>query len=306
METRLGRIPAECERPEPLKFAWPLVLLPELFTTARHLAVARGYFASIGWEVYAPDLRAAAQAARIDAPPSNSSASKSAGKSTGKSSVPSAAGFDGLAALLAEGLAALGRDVIVVGHGLGGLLALNAAELPQVRAAVALAPMLPGCRSPLVTGAANWPARLFGRALKPPRGAVLFQLLADAEPFQREALTKALVADDACAALEVVRGATNFYGIKFGRTKLAETGRAVPRLIVAGDSDPFAPLDQMNAFAARAGATIRVVRGRGHWLIGGRALERAVAEVQRFLVRNLGGDLLLLYPQEWKEPNDER
>ena len=87
--------------------------------------------------------------------------------------------------MLAEALAALGRDAIVVGHGLGGLLALNAAEHPRVRAAVALAPMLPGFRSPLVMGAANWPARLLGRALKPPRGAVLFHLLADAEPFQR-------------------------------------------------------------------------------------------------------------------------
>lgn len=280
METRLGRIPAECERPEPLKFAWPLVLLPELFTTARHLAVARGYFASIGWEVYTPDLRAAAQAARIGARASNLSAG----------------GFDRLAAILAETLAALGRDAIVVGHGMGGLLALNAIEHPQVRAAVALAPMLPGFRSPLVTGAANWPARWFGRALKPPRGAVLFHLLADAEPFQREALVRALVADDARAALEVVRG----------RVEIAEGGRAVPRLIVAGDSDPFAPLDRTSAFAARLGAAIRVVRGRGHWLIGGRALERAVAEVQRFLVRNLGGDLLLLYPEEWKEPNDER
>jgi pimeloyl-ACP methyl ester carboxylesterase len=277
METRLGRIPAECERPEPLKFAWPLVLLPELFTTARHLAVARGYFASIGWEVYTPDLRAAAQAARIGARASNLSAG----------------GFDRLAAILAETLAALGRDAIVVGHGMGGLLALNAIEHPQVRAAVALAPMLPGFRSPLVTGAANWPARWFGRALKPPRGAVLFHLLADAEPFQREALVRALVADDARAALEVVRG----------RVEIAEGGRAVPRLIVAGDSDPFAPLDRTSAFAARLGAAIRVVRGRGHWLIGGRALERAVAEVQRFLVRNLGGDLLLLYPEEWKEPN---
>src|SRR6202142_2481249 len=122
METRLGRIPADCERPEPLKFAWPLMMLPELFTTARHLAVARGYFASIGWEVYAPDLRAAAQAARTDARGSNSSAG----------------GFDGLAAMLAEALAALGRDAIVVGHGLGGLLALNAVEHPRVRAAVAL------------------------------------------------------------------------------------------------------------------------------------------------------------------------
>jgi pimeloyl-ACP methyl ester carboxylesterase len=280
METRLGRIPAACERPEPLKFAWPLMLLPELFTTARHLAVARGYFASIGWEVYAPDLRAGAQAARMDAHPSNLSAG----------------GFDGLAAMLAEALAALGRDAIVIGHGLGGLLALNAVGHPRVRAAVALAPMLPGFRSPLVMGAANWPARLLGRALKPPRGAVLFHLLADAEPFQREALTRALVADDARAALDVVRGRIDF----------AKGGRTVPRLIVAGDSDPFAPLDKTSEFAARVGAAIRVVRGRGHWLIGGRALERAVAEVQRFLVRNLSGDLLLLYPEEWKEPNDEQ
>jgi pimeloyl-ACP methyl ester carboxylesterase len=281
METRLGRIPAECERPEPLKFAWPLILLPELFTTARHLAVARGYFASIGWEVYAPDLRAVATASRTDARESDSSSS--------------AGGFDGLVALLAEALAALGRDAIVIGHGLGGLLALGAVEQPRVRAAVALAPMLPGRRSPLVTGAANLPARLFGRALKPPRGAVLFDLLADAEPFQREALTRALVADDASAALEVARG-----GIKVGGIDLASNARGVPRLIVAGDSDPFAPLDQTNEFAARVGAAVRVVRGRGHWLIGGRALERTVAEVQRFLVRSLGGDLLLLYPEEWK------
>jgi pimeloyl-ACP methyl ester carboxylesterase len=281
METRLGRIPAECERPEPLKFAWPLILLPELFTTARHLAVARGYFASIGWEVYAPDLRAVATASCTDTRESDSSSS--------------AGGFDGLVALLAEALAALGRDAIVIGHGLGGLLALGAVEQLRVRAVVALAPMLPGFRSPLVTGAANLPARLFGRALKPPRGAVLFDLLADAEPFQREALTRALVADDASAALEVVRG-----GIKVGGIDLASNARGVPRLIVAGDSDPFAPLDQTNEFAARVGAAVRVVRGRGHWLIGGRALERTVAEVQRFLVRSLGGDLLLLYPEEWK------
>jgi len=287
METLLGRIPAECERPEPLKFAWPLILLPELFTTARHLAVARGYFASIGWEVYAPDLRAAAKAARTD--------TRASDLSGGASRASSAGGFDGLAALLAEALAALRRDAIVIGHGLGGLLALSAVEQPQVRAAVALAPMLPGFRSALVTSATNWPARLFGRALKPPRGAVLFDLLADAEPFQREALLRALVADDARAALEVVRG-----GIKVGGIDLANNPRAVPRLIVAGDSDPFAPLDRTNEFAARVGAAVRVVRGRGHWLIGGRALERTVAEVQRFLVRNLGGDLLLLYPEEWK------
>jgi len=125
---RFGSKPAhsapqdECERPEPRKFAWPLILLPELFTTARHLAVARGYFASIGWEVYAPDLRAVATASRTDTCESDSSSS--------------AGGFDGLVAVLAEALAALGRDAIVIGHGLGGLLARGAVEQPRVGAAV--------------------------------------------------------------------------------------------------------------------------------------------------------------------------
>jgi len=44
----LGRIPAQRELPEPVKFAWPIMLLPEVFTTPRHLALVLGYLASIG------------------------------------------------------------------------------------------------------------------------------------------------------------------------------------------------------------------------------------------------------------------
>ncbi len=274
METRLGPFPSEHERPEPLKFAWPVVLLPELFTGATHLALARGYFASLGWEVYTPDLRGARRA-------------------TGDEHEGRAFGFGRLRAALACALGALGRDVILIGHGLGGLLALDGATHPQARAAVALAPMLPGVRSPLVAGIANWPARRFGGLLRAPRGRVLIDLFADADPFQREALARELVGDDARAAVEVERGGC-----------APSAGAAAPRLIVVGDSDPFAPLEMTRAFAARSGASLRVVSGRGHWLIGGRALERTMAEVQRFLVRGLGGDLLLLYSEEQAGASD--
>src|SRR5216683_772990 len=213
MDITLGRFHAQHERPEPLKFAWPIIVLPELFTTTRHLAVLIGYLATIGWEVYAPD----------------------------------------------------------------------------VRAAVALAPLVPGFRTPLFMRSRNLAGRR--RPINPPRGRTLFQLIADAEPFQRENMIKALVPDSAQIALDVARG----------EIELAAHPHVAPRLIVAGDSDTFAPVERVATLASAIGAQMVTLRGRGHWIIGGRALERAVAELQRFLVRALGQELLLLYPDEMKE-----
>jgi pimeloyl-ACP methyl ester carboxylesterase len=275
VETRLGRVPARAEVPEPQKFAWPIVLLPELFTTANHLAVMLGYLATIGWEVYVPDLRA--MAGRDGVPP------------LGQMRI------DDLLEVAGEALDALGRPAIVIGHGLGGLLALKLAEARQLKAAVALAPLVPGLRSPLLAGWSRLRAVLFGHPLKPPTGRTLFEFMLDVDTFQRPAMVKALVADASQAARDVVSGQLTF----------AARDDLPPRLILAGAVDPFAPLDKVTAFANSIGAALITVKGRGHWLIGGRGLERTIGEAHRFLVRSLGRDLLLLFPEEWKsEPGD--
>ena len=65
-------------------------------------------------------------------------------------------------------------------------------------------------------------------------------------------------------------------------------------------------MDAVTAFATSIGARLIMVPGRGHLLIGGRGLERTIGEAHRFLVRSLGKDLLLLFPEEWKkEEGDE-
>jgi len=270
MDIQLGRFPAQVEQPEPTKFAWPILLLPELFTTTSHLSVLLGYLATIGWEVYAPDLRAVA----------------------GRPPTPALErlGFADLMALAEEALGAIGREAIVLGHGMGGLLALKMAERPNVKAGVAFAPLIPGFRTPLFMSARNIPALWLGRPLKPPRGRALFDFVVDADVFQREKLIRGLVRDTSAAARDVARGALEF----------APADRSAPRLVVAGDSDPFAPLARLNAFASSIGAQVKTLAGRGHWIIGGRALERAINEAHRFLVRSLGQDLLLLFPEEWK------
>jgi pimeloyl-ACP methyl ester carboxylesterase len=274
-DVKLGRIPAQRELPEPVKFAWPIMLLPELFATPRHLALVLGYLASIGWEVFVPDLRAA----------------------YGKGPTPplEKLRFNDLAALAAEALEGIGRDAVIFGHGVGGLIALKLSEHPRVKAAVAYAPLVPGFRTPMVGGIGNRIAMMIGRPIKPPRGRILFELIADSDPFTRDGLINAMVPDSGAIATDVMTGAIEF----------AASDKAAPRLVVAGDSDILAPIPETTKFAESIGAKLATIRGRGHWLIGGRALERAINETQRFLVRALGQDLLLLYPEEWKNEPPE-
>jgi pimeloyl-ACP methyl ester carboxylesterase len=203
--------------------------------------------------------------------------------------------FDDLAALAGEAVEGIGRDAVVLGHGIGGLVALKLSAHRRVKAVVAYAPLVPGFRTPLVGGIANRVRMMMGTPIAPPRGRVLFELIADSDPFTRDGLINAMVPDSGPLAAGVIAGAIEF----------AAADKAAPRLIVAGDSDIFAPIASSSKFAESIGAKLATIAGRGHWLIGGRALERAINETQRFLVRALGRDLLLLYPEEWKnEPDD--
>src|SRR6185437_8314999 len=191
--------------------------------------------------------------------------------------------FEELLALVDEAVGALDREVIVMGHGIGGLIALAIAQRPRVRAAIALAPALPGFPTPLLLRPAILIALLGRAALKPPRGKRLREFIADAETFQRPGLIKALVADAGRVVLETARG----------RVQIARFADAAPRLIVVGDADPFAPMPQVSVFAGEIGARLVMLAGRGHWIIGGRAIDRVVSEAERFLLRTLDPEVLL-------------
>jgi len=263
MDSAIGRFPAQIEIPQPIKFASPIILLPELFTTRIHLAVLTGFLSTRGWEVYVPDFRAVA--------------------GTGGTPTLGRLDFDAALGLVQEAIALLGRDAIVIGHGLGGLIALALAERSHVRAAIALAPALPGLPSPLLLRPATLFALLRRRPLAPPRGRVLADFIANAETFQRRTLIDALVPDAGRIALQCARG----------RIRLARFGEAAPRLIVVGDADPFAPIERARAIAGEIGARLVTLPGRGHWLVGGRSIDLVADEAERFLTRTLGPELAL-------------
>lgn len=266
MDVVLGCLHAQLERPQTRKFAWPIVVIPELFTSSRHLTIMAGHLVSLGWEVYL--LNAYTELKR-----------PSLNKHSGN------VAFRDLVRGVRGALETIGSDVVAAGHGLGGLLALKIAEDTRVRAAVALAPLIPGFRSPLLLGHhPGWFWRSEKRWL-PPRRRML-ELFSEAEPFQRQALIKALIPMDTSAAKQVASGAIEF------------APSATPRMIISGQADRFAPADSAAEFAAKIDAQFMRLPARGHWLIGGRALERIIAQMQRFLVQTLGEELLLLYERE--------
>jgi pimeloyl-ACP methyl ester carboxylesterase len=261
MQLRLGRIPARCDDPPVRKFARPLVLIPELFTTHSHLSLLAGYLVSIGWKVYTIDLYGGGDT--------------------------DSASFERLIELANDAMGAAGDGAIAVGHGLGGLIALKLAELPGVGAGVAFAPLPPGFASPLFASWRNRAAARMGWRLSPPAGRILFEFVADADAFLRAAIIKDLRPAPSIAIVEVAQGPLT----------LAPTSEN-PRLIVTGNADIFAPHDRVAGLAEQLGTELATLEGRGHWLIGGRALERAVGETQRFLIKRHGQELLLLYPAE--------
>jgi pimeloyl-ACP methyl ester carboxylesterase len=265
MDLVLGSLHARLEQPQTRKFAWPIVVLPELFTTSRHLTTMAGHLVSLGWEVYLLDVH-----------PSKTRASAK--------NDPGASAFCALVVDIRTALDAIGSEIIAAGHGLGGLLALKIAEAPPVRAAVALAPLIPGFRSPLFVRSRRWAFWRSESTGLPTRRKVL-ELVSGADPLQRESVIKSLTLADTSAAMEVARGAVEF------------AAHPTPRLIVVGETDTFAPWQEAQRLASKIGARFVSLPGRGHWIIAGRALERTIALMQRFLVRTLGEELLLLYPE---------
>src|SRR5207253_7509468 len=97
MEINLRGLRAQLEQPPTRKFAWPIVLIPELFATSRHLTVLAGYLVSIGWEVYALD-------------PHPRKAVSVAAQASGGSA------FSAVQQAIEQALSAIDTDVVAVGH----------------------------------------------------------------------------------------------------------------------------------------------------------------------------------------------
>lgn len=256
MERRIGHVVLESFAAESQKFAAALVFIHGLWCTAAVWRKFMGFFAHRGWDCTALNLR---------------------GHVDGGHGVGSVRFADYLTDVRGV-LAAYSAPPILVGHDLGGLLAL--ASAPAASAVVALAPVVPRALStaghPLLS---SWSARLAATCARP-------------LPAPRRTIRAAYFGVDVPGGT-TPDSSTVARELAYGAIPLPACG-AVPALVLAGAADPFAPAGDVERLALRVGATFRCVAGASHAMPWAPGWERRGAEIHRWLIQTLGEDLLLL------------
>jgi len=263
MPQRAGSAIVESIAAEFPKFTTDLLLIHGLWCTAAVWRKCMGYLAHRGWNCHALGLRGH-------------------GTATAPGPIGQVRIADHLSDLRAL-IEACDAPPVLVGHDLGGLLALHVTD--AVRARVALAPLVP---PPLGRGPqlvlSRWSARwsmLRSRQLPVPTGAA-------ARAFFGVSVPGGVGADSGSLAREITRG-----------NGVQPKPSAVPTLVLAGEHDAISAPADIRELATSISATLHQVQGAGHGMPWEAGWERRVGEVHRWLVQTLGESLLL--PREEEE-----
>jgi pimeloyl-ACP methyl ester carboxylesterase len=250
----LDAIPIRAESP---RYGTSLLLLPELWAAARLWLPVASFLGHRGWEGQILELRGVGDLRER-------------------------------VAAVVEHARALPARPVLIGHGAGAIVALEAARSGAGAAAVLVAPLLAGSAPlrALTRRRDAIAAVLLGRPMPPPRAAAFGDLPA--------AAASELAADTTRAVLDVVRGRPPAPG-----------AIGVPVLVAGGDRDPLLPQDAAAALAARLGAEHLVIPGAAHWPLVESRWQHTVDLVHRWLVRQLGEALLELHGEAMAERDAE-
>lgn len=271
MERRIKDIRVEETLPERSKFTSPLLFIHGLWAGHWSWQAYAGYLAHRGWECWAIDLRGRPVQA------------------VGKISLQDYVDD------VAEVTGALETQPILIGHDLGGLVALSVAASLRVRALVMLAPLVPrgwtaAALFPfLFIRLKTLPALLWGRPLAPPPWALASRcLLAGLPPTIQQRVWSRLVPDSGALVHNLVRGRLSFPALP----------ELPPLLVTAGAEDQLTPALAARQLAERLHADYQEHPERGHWLLEGPGWEETAASIHRWLVKSLGESLLLPTEEE--------
>jgi pimeloyl-ACP methyl ester carboxylesterase len=257
-------ITAEILPAEGARYTASLLLLPDLWAGPGAWRACASFLAHRGWECHLLDPRRGG-------------------------------GIERRATAVVEYAAAVPGRTVLVAHAGGAALALAVARRRPPAAVVLIAPLLPG--SPEARTLALRPrallALLTGADVPPPHGRSAALVFGDLPEGVRATVARGLAPEEAEAVRDVL----------WGRLP-APTPPGVPTLVVSGDRDPLLPVPKAADLARALGGRHELLAGAGHWPLGGPAWLGAVDVVHRWLVRELGEELLDLYAEAMAERDE--
>ena len=219
-----------------------------------------GYFAGRGWEGHALNLR-------------NHHWSQTAD--------PAELSFESFVDDVGAAYDRLGANVVAVGHGMGGLLALKAAERHQVSGLVLIAPELPGdLRQPTAAHAIREVPELFGPSLL--GWATLPEKLQRDRPdlsladvFRIQHMMGQKPHESGRARRTMLRG------VKVDPAKVGD----VPKLVIGGGIDRVVPLDATERLATWLGAEFEPFGAHSHYglILGEEGYTQVADAIRGFL-----------------------
>ena len=166
--------------------------------------------------------------------------------------------------------AAQPKPPILLGHSLGGLVAVLAARRAPVEALVLLAPSPPwgvagSSVEEAITAAGLQMLGPFSSGAVEPDGGLMRRYSLDRlAPGEREAIVRRLRPESARALRETL----NWWFDPFMTTSVGTGASGVPALVLAGELDLVHPPATVRQTAERIGADYQMVPGMSHWLPG--------------------------------------
>ncbi|MEO8115095.1 MAG: alpha/beta hydrolase [Phenylobacterium sp.] len=189
------------------------------------------------------------------------------------------------AADIAELCQGLSEPPILLGHSMGGLVAQLASSKVPLEALVLLAPSPPWgvSGSSLEEAITAFGVQVMGPfssgAVEPDKGLMRRYSLDRMPEAEREAVVRRMHAESGLA----VRETLNWWLDPFMTTSVGPGRLAAPALVIVGDGDVVHPPATARQTADRIGASLRVMPGMSHWLVGEPGWEEVAAQVTHWL-----------------------
>lgn len=269
MEKWIDDLLVDISPPEKPKFRSPLVLAHGLWTGSWCWRLWATHFSNLGWECWAVNFRGRFEKDAYG--------------------VLRRLSFQDCLEDLKRVVRSVPFPPVLIGHSLGGLIALKAAQEERVSALVLLSSLPPGqvevstSRTLRLLRLKYLPLIFFRRPFRLEEKDLRRNWLASVPEKRRAEALKRMVPESS-------RLVDDFFSRRVqGNLEKVQT----PVLVVGGDQDRLVPVVSMREMAQTLGGDMLNYPGHGHWMIEEDEGERIVRDIHRWVVQRLGEEILL-------------